>query len=73
MTMLRQAWARVREVVAEQAESQERLVLVNRPWAEEYLHWSPRDGTLHGELMPPPGWRRYSVTRGGWCQHGRNW
>jgi hypothetical protein len=69
MTLLKQAWHWVREAVEEQAELQERLALLNRPWAEEYLHWSPIDGTLHGHLMPPSGWRRYSVTRRGWCQH----
>ena len=71
MSLFKQALSRVREVVAEQAELQERLALLNRPWAEEYLHWSAADGTLHGHLMPPRSWRRFSVTKGGWCQHGR--
>ena len=42
------------------------MTLLNRPWAEEYLHWSA-DGELHGRLVPTAGWRRFSVTRGGWC------
>ncbi len=68
MTMLRQALHWLRDAMEEQAEFQERLALLNRPWAEDYLHWSASDGELHGHLMPPRGWRRYSVTRSGWCQ-----
>ncbi|HEX4225999.1 MAG TPA: hypothetical protein VHZ97_26780 [Pseudonocardiaceae bacterium] len=70
MTLFKQAWHWMRDVVEEQAELQERAALLSRPWAEDYLHWSARDGRLHGHLMPPRGWRRYSVTRSGWCQHG---
>lgn len=68
MTMFKQVWHWLRDAVAEHAELQERLALLNRPWAEDYLHWSAIDGELHGHLLPPPGWRRYSVTRHGWCQ-----
>jgi hypothetical protein len=44
-------------------------MLLNRPWEEEYLHWS-FDGAgwhLHGQLSPPDNVRRYSVTSTGWC------
>jgi hypothetical protein len=67
MTLFKQAWHWLRDAVEEQSELQERVALLNRPWAEEYLHWSA-EGELHGSLVPPPGWRRYSVTRSGWCQ-----
>ena len=66
MTLFKQTWRRLKDSVEEQVELQERLALRNRPWAEEYLHWSA-DGELHGRLVPPAGWRRFSVTRGGWC------
>ncbi|HWE91432.1 MAG TPA: hypothetical protein VG317_18370 [Pseudonocardiaceae bacterium] len=60
---------RVREAWTDQLELQERMSLANRPWAEHYLHWArTADGwELHGHLLPPRGWRRFSVTRGGWC------
>jgi hypothetical protein len=57
-----------REFHALQRELLERQHLANRPWEEQYLHWS-YDGTqwhLHGHL-PPPSKRRCSTTRGGWC------
>ena len=69
MTLFKQAWHWLRDIAEEQAELHERLALLNRPWVEDYLHWSAVDGTLHGHLLPPRGWRRYSVTRSGWCQH----
>ena len=53
-----------RDFLAECSEIQERLVLLNRPWEEEYLHWS--GDTLHGHVVPPAR-RRCSVTRSGWC------
>jgi hypothetical protein len=67
MTLFKHAWHWLRDSVEGQVELQERLALLNRPWAEEYLHWSA-EGELHGHLVPPAGWRRFSVTRGGWCQ-----
>lgn len=60
----------IRSAFASQTEANERLMLLNRPWAEEHLHWARgADGwVLHGTLLPPEhGWRRYSVTRDGWC------
>ena len=66
MERWRRAWARLREFQAAQAEMQDRLWLLNHPWEEELLHWG-WDGELHGRYEPPPGRRRYSVTRTGWC------
>lgn len=45
-------------------EWQERLLLLNRPWNEQLLHWGA-DGQLHGVIAPQPGQR--STTRSGWC------
>jgi len=58
-------WRAVRAFWAEQNELQERLLLLNRPWEEEYLHWA--DGELHGSVAPPANGRQRSVTRSGWC------
>lgn len=54
---------------AEQRELHERLLLLNRPWEEQLLHWSFDGGSwrLHGAVPPPDGARRYSVTSAGWC------
>ena len=61
-------FAAVRRFWAEQAEIHERIVLLNRPWEEEYLHWSGagEQACLHGQLLPPDG-RCHGATRGGWC------
>jgi hypothetical protein len=64
-TGLRRAWQGLRRLWTEQVEIQERLLLVNRPWEEEFLHWS--DGVLHGSVAPPADRRRRSVTSSGWC------
>lgn len=70
--MAQKAWQRLRSRMADftaaQTELHERMMLMNRPWEEDLLHWAYEDGRwqLHGELLPPPG-RRYSVTRRGWC------
>jgi len=58
----------LRRFWAEQAELAERQVLLNRPWNEEFLHWSgdPAAPELHGQYLPPDR-RRRSVTRSGWC------
>lgn len=58
-------WARLRAFNDEMVEAQERLLLLNRPWEEELLHWTP-DGRLHGHLTPACRGRR-SVTSSGWC------
>jgi hypothetical protein len=63
---VRRLWSRLREANAAQVELWERLWLLNHPWEEEYLHWTP-DGQLHGTLTPPPGRGRPSVTTDGWC------
>jgi hypothetical protein len=60
---------RVREFLATQAELAQRQDLLNRPWEEDLLHWAydGREWHLHGHLLPPPGRRRHSTTRAGWC------
>ena len=57
-------WRALRDFVAVQAELHERMALRDRPWEEEFLHWS--GGELHGWRLPPPG-RRIGTTRDGWC------
>jgi hypothetical protein len=44
----------------------EHQALRNRPWEEDFLHWS-LDGELHGHLPPPQQGRRHSVASDGWC------
>ena len=65
-------WDRWRTFCAETCELQERLLLINRPWEEELLHWAggEDEGRLHGRRVPPPGRRRHSVTSRGWCPGG---
>lgn len=50
---------------AEGIEWQERLLLLNRPWEEDLLHWSS-GGNIHG-AHPPLDQRQHSVTSTGWC------
>ncbi len=60
---------RLHQFWIEQNEIQERLLLTNRPWKEEFIHWA-HDGLhwhLHGHLTPPDDGRRRSVTSTGWC------
>jgi hypothetical protein len=57
-------WGALREFWETQVELHERVALRNRPWEEEFLHWS--GGQLHGWRLPPPG-RRVGPTRDGWC------
>lgn len=64
------AWRVFRAFLDEQRELQERLALINRPWEEEFLHWTG-DGGLHGRHAPPADGRRRGVTRGGWCLGAR--
>jgi hypothetical protein len=47
----------------------ERMLLQNRPWEEEFLHWhwNGQRWHLHGRLLPPPG-RPRSTTTTGQCQ-----
>jgi hypothetical protein len=61
-------WRTLRGLWAAQVELQERLLLLNRPWEEELLHWA--DGELHGSVVPPQDARRRSVTGAGWCPGG---
>ena len=61
--------ANLKELNAELGEAYERRQLLDRPWEEDFVHWS-FDGEnwhLHGTLTPPADGRRRSVTRGGWC------
>jgi hypothetical protein len=65
--------AQLRRTQATQVELQERMLLLNRPWLEDLLHWS-YDGEkwrLHGTVLPPADGRRRSVTREGWCPRQR--
>ncbi|NYH77525.1 hypothetical protein FHR84_000839 [Actinopolyspora biskrensis] len=59
---LRQLGTRIREL-------EERRILLNRPWEENFLHWSHDGGSwrLHGHLVPTTRNRCRSTTRSGWC------
>lgn len=49
-------------------ELEERRLLINHPWREQFLHWS-HDGKnwhIHGHLLPPKSSYR-STTSSGWC------
>jgi hypothetical protein len=48
------------------AEIHQRRQLVDRPWREELIHFTP-DGHVHGHLVPPDNRRRWSTTATGWC------
>ncbi len=63
--MLR-AWRGLREFLAVQVELHERAALLDRPWEEEFLHWTADGRELHGRLVPPSG-RGRSTTLSGWC------
>ncbi|GHF24977.1 hypothetical protein GCM10017786_68880 [Amycolatopsis deserti] len=64
MRMLSRILAGLREFAATQAELAERRDLLDRPWEEEFLHWTA-GGELHGSVVPPRG--RQATTRSGWC------
>jgi hypothetical protein len=73
MTPFRQSWIRSRAAraisawrrhYAGYAELHQRRQLLNRPWLEEFMHFSP-DGQLHGRLVPPT--TKGSTTGRGWC------
>jgi hypothetical protein len=68
MGVLLRALEQVREFFSTQESIYERQLLLNRPWEEEFLHWSwtGEQWVLHGCLVPPPG-RHRSTTRDGWC------
>src|SRR5699024_1057735 len=61
-------WRACRRFHADTIELQERFVLINRPWAEEFLHYAHDGQTwqLHGHRIPPDR-RIRSVTSTGWC------
>lgn len=50
-------------------ELEERRMLLNRPWEEDFLHWSHngKNWHLHGHVVPPAKRRYRSTTRSGWC------
>jgi hypothetical protein len=73
-TVRRVRWsAALQEMWADYREVHERQGLLQRPWEEEFLHWSfdGRRWQLHGHLQPPPG-RRRSTTSSGWCPGARD-
>lgn len=49
-------------------ELEQRRLLLNRPWEEEFLHWAlSEDGPhLHGHFVPQSR-RSRNVTSSGWC------
>ena len=49
----------------------ERRQLLQRPWLEDVLHWSP-DGELHGEMAPSRSGGARSTTSDGWCPGQRS-
>jgi hypothetical protein len=61
----------LQELVADYERLHERQQLLDRPWEEDFVHWSwdGQEWQLHGHLTPPPDGRRRSTTRDGWCPH----
>lgn len=55
-------------IVCDVYEWEQRRVLLDRPWEEDFLHWvHDQDGWhLHGHLPPPRG-RCPCPTAAGWC------
>ena len=49
-------------------ELEQRRLLLNSPWEEDFLHWALSDDgpRLHGHLVPQSR-RSRSVTSSGWC------
>lgn len=49
-------------------ELEQRRLLLNSPWEEEFLHWALDDDGphLHGHFVPRSR-RSRSVTSSGWC------
>ena len=69
MGVLLRALEQVREFFSTQESIYERQLLLNRPWEEEFLHWSwtGERWVLHAHIIPPPGRHHRSTTRDGWC------
>ena len=69
MGVLLRALKQVRKFLRTQELIYERQLLLNRPWDEEFLHWSwtGERWVLHGHLLPPPGRHPRSTTGDGWC------
>ena len=68
-SMLRRLVQRLRQGLGDLHEIEERRVLLDRPWEEDFLHWARDDHgwQLHGRFAPPPWRRTSSVTTQGWC------
>lgn len=68
-SMLRRLVQRLRQGLGDLHEIEERRVLLDRPWEEDFLHWARDEGgwQLHGRFVPPPRRRTSSVTTRGWC------
>ena len=68
-TRLRRLIDRLRQVLADVRELEERRALLDRPWEEDFLHWAggEQGWQLHGQCIPPARRRTSSVTSRGWC------
>jgi hypothetical protein len=68
-TLLHRLITRLRHVLADVRELEERRSLLDRPWEEDLLHWARGDQgwQLHGQFVPPARRRTSSVTSRGWC------
>jgi hypothetical protein len=66
---LRRLVKRLHEFSEDLRELEERRVLLDRPWEENFLHWARDEHgwQLHGSFLPPPLRRASSVTSQGWC------
>lgn len=68
-TLLRCLVQRLHLFWGDLCELEERRALLDRPWEENFLHWSDvgESWELHGEFVSPPRRRTRSVTSRGWC------
>jgi hypothetical protein len=68
-TLLRRLLERLHGFSADLRELEERRVLLDRPWEEDFLHWArdEQGWRLHGHFVAPPRRRSSSVTSQGWC------
>ncbi|MBV8997355.1 MAG: hypothetical protein JO287_27495 [Pseudonocardiales bacterium] len=68
-TLLGRLIDRLRQVLADVRELEERRALLDRPWEEDLLHWAhgEQGWQLHGQFIPPARRRTSSATSRGWC------
>ncbi len=68
-TLLRRLGKRLHQFSVDQRELEERRMLLDRPWEEDFLHWARDEHGwhLHGRFVSPPRRRASSVTSQGWC------